>query len=207
MKHTATHRPQYTPGRRRVPAVIALAMAAGVVLGACSADTETEPAPAPDTQAATSSSSSIPSPTPTQNPEPVPASFASPVPPPAPVVPSPAPDLPAHVVGTGGPCQMLGQVAQADDGSALFCTEDPGGAGPLWLPPAPAGDGTAHGDGAQPGIPGGATGNDATGNGIGQAYAGGPCMQEGLSVAGPEGAVLTCSLTGGGDVPGALYWQ
>lgn len=199
MKHTATYRPQFTTGRRRVPAVIALAMAAGVVLGACSADPETEPAPAPATQAATSSSSSIPSPTTSETPEPVPASFASPAPPPAPVVPAPSPDLPAHVVGTGGPCQMLGQVAQAEDGSALFCTEDPGGAGPLWLP-APTGD-------TQPGIPGGATGNDATSNGIGQAYAGGPCMQEGLAVSGPDGGVLTCSLTGGGDVPGALYWK
>lgn len=188
MQNTATHRPHSTTGRRRVPAVIAMAMAAGVVLGACSADPETEPAQAPATKSATSSSSSVPSPT---TPEVAEQVSVPPAPaPPAPVAPQPTPQLPANVVGTGGPCHMLGEVAQAEDGSALFCTEDPGGAGPLWLAPAPGGDGAAE--------------NNA---GIGQAYPGGPCMQEGLAVAGPGGTVLTCSLTGGGDVPGGLYWK
>ena len=188
MQHTATYRPHPTTGRRRVPAVIAMAMAAGVVLGACSAAAEPEATPTPTTRSVTSSSSSsIPSPTSPEITEQV--SVLPPAPAtPAPVTPQPTPQLPANVVGTGGPCHMLGEVAQAEDGSALFCTEDPGGAGPLWLAPARGGDGAA----------------DA---GIGQAQPGGPCMQEGLAVAGPGGTVLTCSLTGGGDVPGGFYWK
>lgn len=193
MQNTATHRPHSTTGRRRVPAVIAMAMAAGVVLGACSADPETEPAPAPATKSATSSSSSsVPSPTTPEVAEQVsdpPAPAA-----PAPVAPQPTPQLPANVVGTRGPCHMLGEVAQAEDGSALFCTQSPGDAGPLWMPSAPGGGDGGAGDGA-------------AGGAIGQAFPGGPCSQEGLAVAGPGGTVLTCSLTGGGDVPGGLYWK
>ncbi|UVE93944.1 hypothetical protein [Dietzia sp. B32] len=188
MNRTATNHPQTATGRRRAPAVIALAMAAGVVLGACSADSGDGIAPSPTTRTSTSSSSSTPAPTTTASDTAEPVS-APPAPAP-PVAAAPATQLPANVVGTGGPCQMLGEVAQAQDGSALFCTEDPGGAGPLWLPQA----------GADPGGGGVA---DATG----QARPGGPCAQEGLAVTGVDGAVLTCRLTGGGDVPGGLYWQ
>src|SRR5699024_1891090 len=75
--------------------------------------------------------------------------------------------------------------------SALFCTEDPGGAGPLWLPQG----GT------------GGTGGAAVADATGQARPGGPCAQEGLAVTSADGDVLTCRLTGGGAVPGGLYWQ
>ncbi|WP_314036587.1 hypothetical protein [Dietzia sp. CH92] len=185
-----THRPHTPTGRRRVPAALALAMAAGVALSACSADPDDEPTtpPAPVTS---TSSSSTPSPTtpPADTVTPASAPTTSAVPAP----PAPAPQLPANVVGSGGPCQMLGEVAQGEDGSALFCTEDPRGAGPLWLPLA--------GSAPDPGEGGGLA--DATG----QPRPGGPCTQEGLAVTGLGGTVLTCRLTGGGDVPGGLYWQ
>jgi hypothetical protein len=190
MNRTATNRPHTTTGRCRVPAAIALAMAAGVALAACSADSADDTATSPTTRPATSSSSSstpVPTTTAPDTAQPVSAPPAPPAPAP-PVTAADAPRLPANVVGTGGPCQMLGEVAQAEDGSALFCTEDPGGAGPLWLP-----QGGARG----------AAVADATG----QARPGGPCAQEGLAVAAADGAVLTCRLTGGGDVPGGLYWQ
>ncbi|MDV8000003.1 hypothetical protein [Rhodococcus sp. IEGM 1408] len=167
---------------RRGSAVIALAMAAGVALAGCSGGGEPEPATSPTTQVTTSSSStptSTPPATETVAAISVPTSTAAPAAP----APPPAP-LPANVVGTGGPCQLVGDLAQADDGSPLFCLEDPGGAGPLWLP--------------QPGA-----GPDGTGPGV----LGRPCMQEGVGVTTPDGAVLTCRLTGGGDVPGGLYWQ
>lgn len=187
MNATATNRPQPTTGRRRVPAVIALAMAAGVALGACSAGPADDLTTSPTTRSSTSSSStSTPAPT-TPVPDTAQAVSAPPAPAPS-VTAAPAPRLPANVVGTGGPCQRLGEVAQAEDGSALFCTEDPGGAGPLWLPP-PGADG------------------DPVADATGQARPGGPCTQEGLSVTGPDGAVLTCRLTGGTDAPGGLYWQ
>ncbi|MVZ91891.1 hypothetical protein GQF49_15690 [Microbacter sp. ANSKLAB05] len=188
--NTATNHPHTTPGRRRVPAVIALAMAVGVALSACSADTADDSATSPTTRPDTSSSSSsTPAPT-TTAPDTAQPVSVPPAPAP-PVSPAPAPRLPANVVGTGGPCQMLGEVAQAEDGSALFCTEDPGGAGPLWLPQG----GT------------GGTGGAAVADATGQARPGGPCAQEGLAVTSADGDVLTCRLTGGGDVPGGLYWQ
>ncbi|MDX2358425.1 hypothetical protein [Dietzia sp. PP-33] len=186
MTHTATDHPLSRTGRRRVPAVIALAMAAGVALAGCSAAGENEPAPSPTTQATTSSSSSTPTTTsPTvEAADPVSATAAAPTAP-ATSAASAASQLPANVVGTGGPCHRLGELAQADDGSPLFCTEDPGGAGPLWLP-QPQG-----------------TGPDGTG----PALQGQPCMQEGVAVTAPEGTVLTCRLTGGAGVPGGLFWQ
>ncbi|MGN7226236.1 hypothetical protein ACTHQW_07840 [Dietzia maris] len=188
--NTATNHPHTTPGRRRVPAVIALAMAAGVALSACSTDTADDSATSPTTRPDTSSSSSsTPAPT-TTAPDTAEPVSAPPAPAP-PVSAAPEPRLPANVVGTGGPCQMLGEVAQAEDGSALFCTEDPGGAGPLWLP--------------QGGV--GGTDGAAIADATGQARPGGPCAQEGLAVTSADGAVLTCRLTGGGDVPGGLYWQ
>lgn len=169
---------------RRATAVIALAMAAGVALSGCSGGGESESAPSPTTQVTTSSStptSAVPTTELAETADPISAPTSTA----APAVPAPAPaPLPANVVGTGGPCQLIGDLAQADDGSPLFCAEDPGGAGPLWLP--------------QPGV-----GPDGTGPGL----LGRPCMQEGVGVTTPEGAVLTCRLTGGGDVPGGLYWQ
>lgn len=192
MNPTATHhRPTTTTGRRRVPAVIALAMAAGVALSACSADPDGEPVAPPATTSSTSSSSTPSSPTPTRDTaEPVsaPATTA------APATPAPAPQLPANVVGAGGPCQMLGEVAQAEDGSALFCTEDPRGAGPLWLPRAGS-------------VPDAGEGGGGLAEAVGQPRPGGPCAQEGLAVTGLDGTVLTCRLTGGADTPGGLYWQ
>lgn len=183
MTHHATNRPHTTTGRRRVPALFALAAAAGLGLAACSAD----PPGGPDVTSAessTNSSSSTSSTTSTTETtvdsisEPAAASttFA-----PAPAA-APAPELPANVVGTGGPCHTIGEVAQAEDGSALFCTNDPN-AGPLWLPEG---------------------GPDA---GAGQAQRGGPCAQEGISVAGPADSILTCTLVGGGETPGGLLWQ
>lgn len=196
MIHTTTIPPAASPGGpqvraarraagpRRAPAVVALAMAAGVALSGCSGGGETGSTTSPTTQVTTSSSStpvSTPPATETAAAISAPTSPAASV---APVAPAPPAPLPANVVGTGGPCQLLGEVAQADDGSPLFCTEDPGGAGPLWLP--------------QPG---------AGPDGTGPALLGRPCMQEGVAVTTPDGAVLTCRLTGGGDVPGGLYWQ
>lgn len=191
MNPTATNHRPTTSGRRRVPAVIALAMAAGVALSACSADPDGEPVAPPATASSTSSSSPPSSPTPTRDTaEPVsaPATTAPPSP------PAPAPQLPANVVGAGGPCQMLGEVAQAEDGSALFCTEDPSGAGPLWLPRA--------GSAPEPGDGGG-----GLAEAVGQPRPGGPCAQEGLAVTGADDTVLTCRLTGDAGVPGGLYWQ
>lgn len=180
MNHTATPHPHTTTGRRRVPAVIALAMTAGLALSACSADPADDPATSPAGVSSSSSSSSTSSPTSTPrvtaDPVSAPATSTS-VP-----APAPAPALPANVVGTGGPCHVVGEVAQAEDGSPLFCTDDPT-AGPLWLP---------------------AGGADA---GTGQARPGGPCSQQGIAVAGPGDTVLTCTLVGGGDNPGGLYWQ
>lgn len=179
MNTTATPRPQSTTGRRRVPAVFAIAAAAGLALAACSADPVEEQAPSSTVAATSSSSSSTTSATSTTV-EPITAvatTTAAPAPAPAPQV-----ELPANVVGAGGPCHMVGEVAQAEDGSPLFCTEDPT-AGPLWQ------------------LAGGA---DA---GIGQAQPGGPCSQEGIAVAGPADSILTCTLVGGGDTPGGLYWQ
>ena len=191
MNPTATNHRPTTSGRRRVPAVIALATAAGVALSACSADTAGDSATSPTTRPDTSSSSSSSTPAPTTTAPDTAQPVSVPPAPAPPVSPAPAPRLPANVVGTGGPCQMLGEVAQAEDGSALFCTEDPGGAGPLWLPQG----GT------------GGTGGAAVADATGQARPGGPCAQEGLAVTSADGDVLTCRLTGGGDVPGGLYWQ
>ena len=191
MNHPATSPPHTITGRRRVPAVIALAMAAGVALSACSADTADDSATTPTTRPDTSSSSSSSTPAPTTTAPDTAQPVSVPPAPAPPVAPAPAPRLPANVVGTGGPCQMLGEVAQAEDGSALFCTEDPGGAGPLWLPQG----GT------------GGTGGAAVADATGQARPGGPCAQEGLAVTSADGDVLTCRLTGCGDVPGGLYWQ
>ena len=157
---------------------------AGLALAACSADPETEPAPPPATQT-TTSSSSTPEPEPADPGTMAPASVPTSTAPPS-LAPPPAVRLPANVIATGGPCQTLGEVAQAEDGSPLFCIEDPGGAGPLWLPPSADTD------------------PDAT---VGAALPGRPCTQEGVAVPGPDGTVLTCSLTGGGDTPGGLYWQ
>ena len=179
MNTTTTTRPQSTTGRRRARALFAIAAAAGLAVAACSADPVEDPAPTTTLAATSSSSSSITSAT-TTSVEPVTAAAtttSTPAPAPAPLV-----ELPANVVGTGGPCHIVGEVAQADDGSALFCTEDPT-AGPLWLP---------------------AGGADA---GIGQAQPGGPCSQQGIAVAGPADSILTCTLVGGGDSPGGLYWQ
>ena len=182
MNRTATNRPHTTPGRRRVPAVLALAMTAGLALSACSADPADDPAPS-TTGSTTTSSSSSPSPTSSAAASPTDSVSEPAALPPAPAsAPAPAPELPANVVGTGGPCHTVGEVAQAEDGSALFCTDDPT-VGPIWQP---------------------AGGADA---GPGQASPGGPCSQEGIAVAGPDGTVLTCTLVGGGDTPGGLYWQ
>ena len=182
MNRTATNRPHTTPGRRRVPAVLALAMTAGLALSACSADPADDPAPSP-TGSTTTSSSSSPSPTSSAAASPTDSVSEPAALPPAPAsAPAPAPELPANVVDTGGPCHTVGEVAQAEDGSALFCTDDPT-VGPIWQP---------------------AGGADA---GPGQASPGGPCSQEGIAVAGPDGTVLTCTLIGGGDTPGGLYWQ
>lgn len=185
MTPTATDRPLSTTGRRRVPAALAFAMAAGVALAGCSGTEEEIAAPAtPTTQVTTSSSSTPPSPSPAaETADPVPAATVTAAAA-APVSPG-STQLPANVVSAGGPCHLVGELAQAEDGSPLFCQEDPGGAGPLWLP-QPEG-----------------TGPDGTG----PAMLGRPCMQEGLAVTAPEGTVLTCRLTGGGDVPGGLYWQ
>ena len=191
MNPTATNHRPTTSGRRRVPAVIALAMAAGVALSACSADPDGEPAAPPATASSTSSSSTPSSATPTRDTaEPVSATATAA----APAAPAPPPQLPANVVGAGGPCQMLGEVAQAEDGSALFCTEDPRGAGPLWLPRAGS-------------VPEAGEGGGGLAEAVGQPRPGGPCAQEGLAVTGADGTVLTCRLTGGADVPGGLYWQ
>ncbi len=182
MNHTATHHPSSTTGRRRVPAVIAIAVAAGVALAGCSADGGTDATPTPTTAVTTSSSS-----TPTSLPEvtesttPVPVATT----PSSTVSAAPSTQLPANVVATGAPCHMIGELAQGQDGSPLFCLEDPGGAGPLWLP-QPAG-----------------TGPDGTG----PALLGQPCMQEDAAVTAADGTLLTCRLTGGGDVPGGLFWQ
>ncbi|HJC61213.1 MAG TPA: hypothetical protein H9755_12940 [Candidatus Dietzia intestinigallinarum] len=182
MNRTATNRPHTTPGRRRVPAVLALAMTAGLALSACSADPADDPAPS-TTGSTTTSSSSSPSPTSSAAASPTDSVSEPAALPPAPAsAPAPAPELPANVVDTGGPCHTVGEVAQAEDGSALFCTDDPT-VGPIWQP---------------------AGGADA---GPGQASPGGPCSQEGIAVAGPDGTVLTCTLVGGGDTPGGLYWQ
>lgn len=182
MNHTATNHQHITTGRRRVPAAFALALAAGLALSACSADPADDSGNTPTEQASSSSSStSANTSTPEATGDPVSApaiTSSTPAPAPAPT----APTLPANVVGTGGPCHMVGEVAQAEDGSALFCTDDPS-AGPIWLPRGGADAGT------------------------GQANPGGPCSQEGLAVAGPEDTVLTCTLIGGGETPGSLYWQ
>ncbi|PAY21899.1 hypothetical protein CEY15_16365 [Dietzia natronolimnaea] len=184
MTPTATDRPFSTTGRRRVPAALALATAAGVALTGCSGTEEVAAPASPTSQVTTSSSSAPPSPSPVaETVDPVPAATV-PAAPAAPVSPG-STQLPANVVGAGGPCHLVGELAQAEDGSPLFCLEDPGGAGPLWLP-QPEG-----------------TGPDGTG----PALLDRPCMQEGLAVTTPEGTVLTCRLTGGGDVPGGLYWQ
>lgn len=183
MNHTATNRPHTTTGRRRVPAVLALAMTAGLALSACSAD-PADDAPTSPTESTTTTTSSSSSSSPTTStsdatadPISAPATTATPA-----AAPAPTPELPANVVDTGGPCHTVGEVAQSEDGSALFCTNDPV-VGPIWQL---------------------AGGEDA---GAGQATPGGPCAQEGLAVAGPEGAVLTCTLVGGGDTPGGLAWQ
>lgn len=183
MNHTATNRPHTTTGRRRVPAVLALAMTAGLALSACSAD-PADDAPTSPTESTTTTTSSSSSSSPTTStseatadPISAPATTATPA-----AAPAPTPELPANVVDTGGPCHTVGEVAQAEDGSALFCTDDPT-IGPIWQP---------------------AGGADA---GTGQARPGGPCSQEGIAVAGPEDTILTCTLVGGGDTPGGLYWQ
>lgn len=184
MTHTATDRLPSPTGRRRVPAVIALAMTAGVVLAACSGTEETAIPTSPTTQGTTSSSSTSPSPSPVaETADPVSAPTASAAP--AAAAPPASTQLPANVVGAGGPCHLIGELAQAEDGSPLFCLEDPGGAGPLWLP-QPEGSGP---DGSAPAL-------------LGQ-----PCMQQDIAITSPDGTVLTCRLTGGGDVPGGLYWQ
>ena len=53
MNPTATNHRPTTSGRRRVPAVIALATAAGVALSACSADPDGEPVAPPATTSST----------------------------------------------------------------------------------------------------------------------------------------------------------
>lgn len=173
-----------------VAAVSGLVLLGGALTACGAGDDPAEPVPV--TGSATSSSSS-PSPSPEAAAEPTaaPAAVTSEEEAvPAPAAPAPA-ELPAVVVGTGGPCHTLGDVAQAEDGSPLFCTDDPGGAGPLWLP-----------------FPGGGPGGDGGPGGEGGgALLGTPCVQEGVSVTAPDGTVLTCRLTGGGDVPGGLFWQ
>ena len=172
--------------RRRVPAVLAFALTAGIALTGCSGTGETGPAAPPTTQVTTSSSSTSASTRPaseTATAAGAPTSTVTPAAPVAPAAPPPAP-LPANVVGTGGPCHLLGELAQADDGSPLLCREDPGGAGPLWLPQPAAGP-----------------------DGAGPTLLGLPCMQEGVAVTLSGGEVFTCRLTGGGDVPGGLYWN
>src|SRR5699024_1989981 len=96
---------------------------------------------------------------------------------------SPSTRLPALVVDAGGPCHTIGDVAQAVDGSPLFCLNDPQ-AGPLWLPQPE----TAPGD-------------------AGPALLGTPCSAEGLTVTAPEGATLTCGPGGDDTVPGGLVWH
>lgn len=69
------------------------------------------------------------------------------------------------------------------DGSPLFCLDDPGGAGPLWLPPPESGP-----EATEPAL-------------LDQ-----PCTQEGLVVTAPDDTALTCNLTGDGTTPGGLFW-
>ena len=181
MNTSVTHRRNSTTGRGRAPALLALAATAGLAMSACSADPVEAPAASPLVSSSSSSSTSSPSSSPTPTAEPVPAEVITSASAPAPAS-APSPQLPANVVGTGGPCHVVGEVAQAEDGSALFCTNDPV-VGPIWQP---------------------AGGADS---GAGQATPGGPCAQEGLAVAGPEDTLLTCTLVGGGDTPGGLAWQ
>lgn len=188
MTHHATIRPHTSTGRRRVPALIALGAAAGLALAACSGNASEADDTSTVSSSTLSSSSSISSPTTssteaTADPISAPATTSTTA---APAT-TPSPELPANVVGTGGPCHILGEVAQAEDGSALFCTNDPT-MGPIWLP-AGAAEGS---DGAEA---------------VGQAQPGGPCAQEGLSVDGPGDTILTCTLVGGGQTPGGLFWQ
>lgn len=168
----------------RVPGVAALAVASGLVLAACSGGEEPAATPSAVSSSATSSSSTSATSTP-----------PAPIDDPAPAVTAPAAvsathapapsanQLPALVVDTGGPCHTIGEVAQAMDGSPLFCLNDPM-AGPLWLPQPEAGP-------------------DATGPVLRDQ----PCAQENLAVTAPDGTTLTCSLTGDGTTPGGLFWQ
>lgn len=175
------------PGRRVPSAVAATAGLAilGSALAACGGADEPAPAPAPAASSATTSSStSAPSAT-VESEATTDAAVATSVPSTSATAAAVAPatsELPAVVVTPRGPCHRIGDLAQAPDGSPLFCVDDPAGAGPLWLP-APAGGGAGGG------------------------LLGRPCIQEGVSVTGPDGTVLTCRLTGGGDVPGGLFWQ
>ena len=133
MNPTATTRPQTRTGRRRASVALAVAAAAGLALSACSADPADDSAGAPAEQAVTSSSSSTltsPPATPASEPTAAPAPAVAAVPSPAAASAS-APQLPANVVGTGGPCHTVGEVAQSEDGAALFCTNDPV-VGPIW---------------------------------------------------------------------------
>lgn len=186
MHHTATHRPTSGQGSRRLPAVAAIATAAGIALAGCTGGggTEQQASPAPQTAASSSSPSVTPTPDPAEDTAPAaPAAHLES----SPVSTAPAAAtstrLPALVVDGGGPCHRIGEVAQAMDGSPLFCLDDPGGAGPLWLP--------------QP-----ESAPDATG----PALLDRPCMQEGLVVTAPDGRPLTCDLTGDGTTPGGLFW-
>lgn len=191
MTITTTNRPASRGSRGRIPAVAAFAVAAGIALAGCAADDETASPPPPSTQVSTSSSSSSSSTTssvteapapaePTADPVTDPVAVASPAAEPLPEAPA---TLPAVVVDIGGPCHMLGDLAQGMDGEPLFCLNDPGGAGPLWLPPPTAAPGEAP------------------------AMADQPCVQQDASVTAPDGTTLTCRLSGDGSTPGGLFWR
>jgi hypothetical protein len=169
----------------RPAALVAAAGLAAAVLAGCSGGDEPATAPAPESSTTASSSTTVPSPTVEPETEPTTnaavVTSASTAATAAAVAPATS-ALPAVVVAPRGPCHRIGDLAQSPDGSPLFCIEDPD-AGPLWLPAPPAG-----------GAPGGG-------------LLGGPCIQEGVSVPGPGGGMLTCRLVGGGDTPGGLFWQ
>lgn len=189
MTITATNRSAFgnplSRARRRVPAVTALAVAAGIALSGCAADEQSVP-PEASTQAATTSSSSSST---TKTPAPVaptteaatdPVAVTSAAPTPLPEVPA---ELPAVVVDAGGPCHRIGDLAQAMDGSPLFCLNDPQ-AGPLWLPQPTAAPGQQE-----------------------PALVGQPCIQQDASVTAPDGTLLSCRLSGDGSTPGGLFWR
>lgn len=199
MKPLVTSRTTSRRGARRLPAAAAFALAAGIGLAGCAQGQDPEPEETPAAAAPTSSSStesppsSASSSSSSTTPAPEPAPPRPPVEPVDPQTdPATAPAggaaptstrLPALVVDAGGPCHTIGDVAQAVDGSPLFCLNDPQ-AGPLWLPQPE----TAPGD-------------------AGPALLGTPCSAEGLTVTAPEGATLTCGPGGDATVPGGLVWH